>query len=152
MTQGNASGRSIVRMGPGRRRSSSYPLGLSHGLSRLRGAVRRSGLGAVVLLLAVSPTIGAIRPSFGVYRLAWAATHVVVVTEGERIDGDVVVVESWWGDLRPDATLRIPELAAFADDAARTIDYERHGEADATEPRVVTGRRMVLFLKSAEDG
>ena len=48
-----------------------------------------------------APTAAAgIRPSFYLDGCGWEATHVVVVDAGEKIDGRVVVLESWKGDLR----------------------------------------------------
>src|SRR5206468_844470 len=75
------------------------------------------------LLALILPTTAtaAIRPSFHLDTCSWRATHVVVVSEGETIDGAVTVLESWVGDLRPGDTLAVPELAAFAPEKARAI-------------------------------
>ena len=55
----------------------------------------------LLLLLAAPPTRAGIRPSFHLPYCSWFATHVVVVTEGEKIDGSLTVLESWKGDLAP---------------------------------------------------
>lgn len=97
--------------------------------------------------IAVLPLVAMaeIRPSFHLEDLAFEATHVVVVTEGERIDGVVEVVEAWIGDLRPGARLELPALADFASDEARTLST-RFGPVEDGDPEMVDGSRMVLFL------
>jgi hypothetical protein len=101
----------------------------------------------ILLLLLAAPAVRAgIRPSFNIESSAWFATHVVVVTEGEKIDGNLTVLESWKGDLAPGEVISVPELAAFSAKASRLIRkpiWDR-----STEPEhYVTGDRMVLFLK-----
>ena len=70
------------------------------------------------------------------------ATHVVLVTEGNDVDGILQVIESWKGDLHTGDTLEIPELAQFASTESRTIKRWAGDSAHG----VVTGDRMVLFL------
>jgi hypothetical protein len=56
----------------------------------------------VIIFLLAYPAAGAgIRPSFNLQNCSWHATHVVVATEGEKIDGVLKVLESWKGDLAP---------------------------------------------------
>lgn len=53
------------------------------------------------ILIAYVPNAAAgIRPSFGQESCSWYATHIVVVSEGDKIDGNVEVLESWKGDLK----------------------------------------------------
>lgn len=85
-------------------------------------------------------------PSFQLEWFAWQATHIVLVTEGEKIDGVVTVLESWRGDLKPGDTLNLPELAKFApEDARQVIDPDPRPNASKNSTQV-TGKRMVLFL------
>ena len=83
---------------------------------------------------------------------AWFATHIVVVTEGDTIDGVVTVLESWKGDYKPGATITVPGLAHYAAEDDRLVGGTRAREMDRLvgqpeAPRVtVTCKRMVLFL------
>ena len=82
-------------------------------------------------------------------RCAANATHIVVVTEGDKIDGIVEVLEFLEGRLKKGEILTIPELAEFASAEARKVqkNYYALGEdQDATRPEFVRGSRMVLFL------
>lgn len=87
--------------------------------------------------------LGEILPSFRLDTCGWHATHVVVVTEGGKIDGAVQVLESWKGDLRKGDRLTLPELASIE----RAISPGWARRVDPTLPPHVTGSRMVLFLK-----
>jgi hypothetical protein len=102
---------------------------------------------SILLLLLAAPAARAgIRPSFNVESCAWFATHVVVVSEGEKIDGSLTVLESWKGDLAPGEVISVPELAAFSTKSSRLI--KRPFWDRSTEPQqYVTGDRMILFLK-----
>src|SRR5581483_6518917 len=83
---------------------------------------RRTPFAAVVLLVIIAPsTFGAPLPSFNLDACAWFATHVVLVTEGKKIDGVVEVLECWKGDLKKGDILTLPELADFASEESRTI-------------------------------
>lgn len=86
----------------------------------------------------------AIRPSFDTDECAFNATHIVVATEGEKIDGALDVLESWKGDLKKGDRITVPELAGFASDEARTVHSGFLGTEESAKP--VSGSRMVLFL------
>ena len=104
--------------------------------------MRRVLIVATVVLTAAACARGIIRASPWLDRLAWHASHVLVATEGEEIDGNVKVLEAWKGNVAAGTTLSIPELAAFAPEKERTIATlfpDRPGG-------VVSGHRMVLFL------
>jgi hypothetical protein len=77
----------------------------------------------LLLLLFASHAAAGSRASFGVEICSWRATHIVVATEGKKIDGVFRVLESWKGDLSVGETIRIPELAAFNSKKERTIDF-----------------------------
>ena len=74
------------------------------------------------------------------------ATHVVLVSEGETIDGVLQTVECWKGDLQPGDILEVPELAQFASPESRMIE---EGES-SLKHKMVTGNRMILFLTKAQ--
>jgi len=89
---------------------------------------------------------GAIIPSFDLDFSAGKATHIVLATEGGRIDGVFQVLESWKGDLRKGDTITVPELAEFASEESRMVK-----QWGAQPRRWVTGAKMILFLvKSLE--
>jgi hypothetical protein len=99
------------------------------------------------LLVCTTDATAAIQPSFHLDACSWDATHVVVVSEGDKIDGDVEVLESWKGDLKKGDRITIPALAVFAPEKERVIS-KRLFERDNGKglPPSVTCSRMVLFL------
>jgi hypothetical protein len=104
-----------------------------------------------LLVLTVSSAYAAYYESFVVSRLAWFATHVVVVSEGEKLDGEVTVLESWVGDIKRGSLLSLPGLKAFATKEARTEDQRYYPPKDRSVPTVVSGQRMVVFLVKTGD-
>jgi hypothetical protein len=90
------------------------------------------------------------QPPFRFDAAVWEATHIVVVTEGEKIDGVVEVLESWKGDLRKGERITVPALAAFASAKMRVI-WKRRCREDTGPPAAVTCSRMVLFLIRQQD-
>jgi Toastrack DUF4097 len=67
-------------------------------------------VGFVILLgIGAIPVEAGIRPSFSLDGCSWSATHIVLVQTTAE-DGVFSVVESWKGDLKPEASLEIPEL------------------------------------------
>lgn len=105
----------------------------------------RAFLSLLVLTITSSASSAAIRPSFYADGCAWNATHIVVATEGEKIDGILTVIESWKGDLKKADTITVPELAAFADRKEREVKKGLFAD-DKPDPTHVSGSRMVLFL------
>jgi len=99
------------------------------------------------LLVCAADAAAAVQPSFQLDACSWNATHVVVVSEGGKIDGDVEVLDTWKGDLKKGDRITVPALAAFAPEKERTISewwFKRGEEKDL--PTMVTCSRMVLFL------
>ena len=109
-------------------------------------------LGCFLLLLAVASIARAgIRPSFLPEVCAWRATDIIVVTEGQEIDGVFTILETLKGDLKPGETLTIPEMAEFKSAEARLINqpwYEQQQRGKAKE--YVTCNRMILFLRDSK--
>ena len=76
------------------------------GMVREAGRRRRFGAWALACLVggsivSAAPAAWAFYlPSFNLDESAWHATHIVVVSEGQKIDGELRVLESWHGDLR----------------------------------------------------
>lgn len=107
------------------------------------------GLATLVALLCLcSQASAGIRPSFVLENCAWRATHIVVVTEGKKVDGYLQVIESWKGDLEPGTTLNIPELAEFSEPSSRVVKPWPY-ETDSFPDGYLTGERMILFLIDA---
>jgi len=102
---------------------------------------------------------GTIRPRFDLEGSTWEATHIVVATEGEKIDGGLRVIESWKGDLGKGDVITVPELKAFAAEDRRAIAWDEVAirrkmaggkwRVGRLGPTHVTGARMVLFLRKA---
>jgi hypothetical protein len=104
---------------------------------------------ALALCLVTATTLHAEpRPSFRLDSASWYATHVIVATEGESIDGTLTVLESWKGDVRAGETVTIPELAAFRTEESRGVS--KGWRQDGEPPLFVTGKRMILFLTRKE--
>ena len=104
----------------------------------------------ILILLAVSVSAlsarAAIRPSFALEYSAWRASDIVLVSEGETLDGELQILEVWKGDLKAGQPLSMPALAKFAPAEARRVSENRWSEPDDTSP-VINGSKMVLFLK-----
>jgi len=87
-----------------------------------------------------------VAPSFSLRFSALKATHIAVVTDGRRIDGELEVLECWKGDLAKGDSVVMPELAQFANRESREVQLQ-----DRRNPIRVTGDRMIVFLvKSIE--
>lgn len=80
------------------------------------------------------------------------ATHIVLITEGDRIDGQLKVLESFKGNLKIGEKLTIPELAEFAPLEARAVEcrgpLSLHPYTPCTDrPQIyVSCSKMLLFL------
>ena len=92
--------------------------------------------------------------SFDADAAAWAATDVVVVSEGDAIDGRVTVLEAWLGDAVPGTELTFEALTHYREETARTVETHFLQDLMPEEEAVkhVTGDRMVLFLLRGEGG
>ena len=111
--------------------------------------MRAAGLITLLMLLGwIAPAQASIGPTFLLESCAWDATDIVVVTSPKLAAGTAEVLETWKGDVRRGDVLAIPELAAFASEEARTVvQSPRFGQQQTGSPVVVTGARIVLFLK-----
>ena len=109
----------------------------------------RISLVATATIVILSPPADAFfLPSFHLPTSASRATHIVVVTEGDRIDGKVRVLESWLGDLVRGDKLELPALGRFAAPSARQLRDARN----APLRQRVNGRRILLFLTKTDAG
>ena len=88
-------------------------------------------------------------PPFQLDYCAWCAERIVVVSEGDKFDGVVEVLESWKGDLKKGDRLTVPELAAYAPEKMRAVSRHQLRPAEVVPPSV-TGSRVVLFLMRTE--
>lgn len=102
-----------------------------------------------VMLVWTSGVSAEIQPSFKLHACAWHATDIVVVTEGEAIDGNVEVLEPWKGNLRRGDRITIPELAGFAPEKNRAVSKAWFSN-DEVVP-LVTSSRVALFLVRSEE-
>lgn len=104
-----------------------------------------SSVGAMrvlVLLLALAvPAAAGMKPSFWLDSVAWRSSHIVVATEGDKIDGKLIVIDCLAGVVKSRSIVELPGLAKFSDERLRVI----HESLRATSERV-DGSRMVLFL------
>jgi hypothetical protein len=109
--------------------------------------VQRLQILFLTLLGFASDAHSAMRHPFSLSSRTWNATHIVVVTEGDKIDGVVEILESWKGDLKKGDRLTIPALAWFASRPARKINLDDdQSEPKPGDPTHVSCSRMVLFL------
>lgn len=109
---------------------------------------------AIILLglqLTRANCLAGIAPVFGLDSSCWYATDIVVVDEGENIDGKLSVIETWRGPLVPGDKLSIPELAQYASPSRRKINVQYTQANHPRTPAKVSGRRMILFLRPAFD-
>jgi hypothetical protein len=121
------------------------------------GCLSLSGL-VISLAIGAAPVRAGIRPSFSVDQCSWNATHIVLVQTTAK-DGIFLVVKSWKGDLKPGNFVEVPELKPNAD-AVPISSYPKPPVigADAVLlrseqiPGQPAGSRMILFLKSKEEG
>jgi len=88
---------------------------------------------------------------FDLEQSAWDATDIVVVTQGETLDGNCTVFETWKGSLPRDNRLAIPALKYFAQPQTRVIQPGISSPREANLPASVSGTRLVLFLKRSTD-
>jgi len=92
-------------------------------------------------------------PTFSIEDAAPRATHIVVATEGDKIDGNLTIIESWKGDLKTNEVINVPEMKAWSRVEARRVlgDYQRLYRALNPQlverlPTHVSCKRVVLFL------
>ncbi len=110
-----------------------------------------AALAVALAAASTSPAEARFIMGFVLDHLAWSATDVLVVTEGQRIDGRVVVTEVWRGDAQVGAELVFPDLADYEGAERRTIEngwnvLGRGRPGPRLRRAEVTGGRMVLFL------
>ena len=108
-------------------------------------------LGCFLILLAVSSLVRAgIRPSFLPKVCSWRATDIVVVTEGQQIDGIFTVLETLKGDLKPGQTVKIPEMAEFKSAEARVISDPWYASPQSRAKKYLIGDKLILFLRDSK--
>lgn len=107
----------------------------------------------LVLLSWNNPGMAAVGArAFSLEYSTWNATDIVVATEGEEIDGNVKVLETWKGSLKSKDSIFVAGLASFAPEANRKVSTWTWFGAKKQEPPIyVTGSRLVLFLTRLDD-
>jgi hypothetical protein len=107
-------------------------------------------LGFLLVSISANLTQAAIRPSFMLDSSTWDATDVVLATETGLADGKVTVLETWKGSLVAKDALVVADLHRFADKQNRAVSTSVWIKKNTSEPPVVvSGKRMILFLKRA---
>ena len=107
---------------------------------------------AITVMLVASPhTQAEIRPSFHLEHCAWHATDIVVASEGGTIDGELGVVKVLAGGLKIGDSISVPELGQFRPKESRTVRPSWHTSDDKKAPLVLTGDKLVVFLKRGGD-
>lgn len=106
----------------------------------------------LLLLLASSFPAGAkVHEKINVEACAKIATDIVIATEGDSIDGQLIVLETLKGSLQAGEYLVVPELAIFSSKESRVIeDLPLMTIRPVDLPKkeeYVTGSRMILFLR-----
>jgi len=86
---------------------------------------------------------GGFGPSFSLKNSTCKATDIFVATEGDKIDGELRVVDVWKGDLLPNDEVTVPELGFYINDWSRTVT--QFG-SEFGPPTVADGKWAVLFL------
>lgn len=98
-----------------------------------------------IFFLCALNSYAGIRPSFSLDYCAWNATHIVVATEGEEIDGNFTALESLKGNLGYGEMVSVQELSNFNSESSRQVK-EWYSEKP-TASKYVTGAKMILFLR-----
>lgn len=101
-------------------------------------------------LLSAAPAAPEILPSFSLAHSAFEASDILLVSEGERIDGELVVLESWKGGYEAGEQLRLPALAEFAPEEERQAHAPLWQPEKADSMPIVSGDRMLVFLAQPE--
>jgi hypothetical protein len=94
------------------------------GMKRMKSMKIFKTLLGLILLLTTFKANAGLRFSFNLDASAWQATHIVIVTEGQEIDGQVTVLESIKGDLKIGEVITIPEFAVFKTKANRKVGID----------------------------
>ncbi len=106
---------------------------------------------SLVFIFAAAEASAGRRPTFHQDFSISKATHIVLATEGDVIDGRFSVIESWKGDLEVDTEIILPALAKFRNEQLRTVKWTRGRVVDAPYTRLVTGQEIVIFLVESEE-
>jgi hypothetical protein len=89
-----------------------------------------------------SGVFAGIRPSFMLDSCTWNATHIVVVTEGDVIDGNLLVLESLKGDLRTGEIITLADFGNFNKAQLRQVGTEIVFENSSPETyHLTSGKR-----------
>jgi hypothetical protein len=111
-----------------------------------------TGMSACATFIA-STALGYPAPSFSIEDAAPRATHIVVATEGDEIDGRLTVIECWKGNLKAQDVILVPQMKAWSRVEEREVlgtmkDFYKALRPELVErlPSHVSCKRIVLFL------
>ena len=113
-------------------------------MSRLR-------LSTIMLLslVFVAPCIARVSETFYVESNTWDASQIVAVLETGN-PGEFRVIETWKGDLKPQETIRVPEMATFQKESLRRVfTFDQKKGFQPTGQKLST-HRLILFLKKPQ--
>ena len=80
------------------------------------------------------------------------ASYIILASEGDVIDGQLTVLESWNGDLHRGDVISIPELKIFNEASAREIKCDLPVLCKTgLPPKYVSCSKMLLFLNKERD-
>ena len=86
-----------------------------------------------------------LRPSFALDYSSWKADHILVIEEGNKVDGIWVVVESLRGEFMPGELLELDELA----DPLRPDPEADDAFLQYFIPDSIVDHRVILFLEGS---
>jgi len=108
-------------------------------------------LTSVLAIACLFPAYAKLHAPLDLQSCARRASHIVLVTEGDVVDGQLLILESLKGDVIPGGMLTIPELASFRKEEAREIHCvpDEFLVCKEHNRQYVTGSRMIVFLQKA---
>ncbi len=119
---------------------------INGGMKAIKGAFALS-----IMLLASAQARAGERPSFNLEHCAWHATDIVLASEGEAIDGRLIVLKVLAGGLNIGDSITVQELGEFNLEESRTVRPFLHTSNDKESPLVLSGEKLVVFLRRGRD-
>jgi hypothetical protein len=102
----------------------------------------------MALFVMTFPSFAKSHLTIDVKAIANLASDVVVVTEGDTIDGQLTILETWKGKLKVGDKLSIPEFQDFKEKTTCEVKWEINiAIRGKDDPLYVTCSRMILFLQ-----
>ena len=107
---------------------------------------------AISIVLVASHSVQAdVKPSFDLEHCAWNAADVVIVSGDAATDGKLRVLKVLAGSLKKGDAISVPKLDPFRAKENRTVRSIFRAADEEEPPQVLSGDKMVLFLKREGD-